>query len=253
MTIKEIVFSPTGGTRAVAGMLSRALDADAFRIDLTSPYAAHEEVALSADDVAVIAMPCYYGRVPVLAAKRLAEVAGHGARAVIVAVYGNRAYDDELIELKDLAEASGFRVVAAVAAVAEHSIVRQYAEGRPDAEDDAVLRGFAAQIADKLVRGDDHAPEVPGQRPYKALPDGGNVPQADSACIHCGKCADFCPASAIDPAHLETADPARCISCMCCVSVCPVQARDIAADKRAGITAHLKDVCSVRKSPELYL
>ena len=253
MNVKEIIFSPTGGTRAVAVMLGRALDPEPFRIDLTGFYADHEEVALSAEDVVIIAMPCYYGRVPVLAAERLGAVAGHGARAVVVAVYGNRAYDDELVELADLAAASGFQVVAGVAAIAEHSIVRQYAQGRPDVSDDAMLRSFAAEIAAKLARGETSQPDLPGQRPYKELPSGGNVPQADASCIHCGKCADFCPNGAIDPDHIETADASRCISCMCCVSVCPVQARDIAPEARAAITEHLRDVCSVRKEPELYL
>lgn len=101
MNIKTITFSPTGGTKAVADILARTLDPDPFDIDLTDRFADHEQVALAADDLVVIAMPCFCGRVPVLAAERFAHIRGNGARAVIVAVYGNRDFDDELVELAD--------------------------------------------------------------------------------------------------------------------------------------------------------
>ena len=39
-----------------------------------------------------------------------------------------------------------FCPVAAIAAVAEHSIMRQFAAGRPDAEDERELAGFADRI-----------------------------------------------------------------------------------------------------------
>ena len=54
----------------------------------------------------------------------------------MVAVFGNRAYDDALLEMQDVASEIGFRVIAAVAAVAEHSIIRKYGKGRPDADDE---------------------------------------------------------------------------------------------------------------------
>ena len=72
--------------------------------------------------MAVIAVPSYGGRVPGTAAGRLGAIRGNGARAVLVCVYGNRAYEDTLVELQDIAKQAGFRVTAAVAAVAEHSI-----------------------------------------------------------------------------------------------------------------------------------
>lgn len=253
MNIKTITFSPTGGTKAVCDILAHALGPDPFAIDLTDRFADHTQVALSADDLAIIAMPCYCGRVPVLAAERFAHIRGNSARAILVAVYGNRAYDDELVELADLATAGGFRVIAAVEAIAEHSIVREYATGRPDEADAAALRAIAERIAEKLSQGDDTVPEMPGNRPYKEGPCGGNIPQASAACVHCGTCAEVCPAGAIDPEHIETADPARCISCMRCIAVCPVNARAIDPAKQQGIAEHLRPVCSIRKEAALYL
>lgn len=253
MTIKEIVFSPTGGTKAVCDILARELGPAPFVIDLTDRFADHEEVALSAEDLALIAMPCFGGRAPALAVERFRRISGKGARAVVVAVYGNRAYDDELVELVDLAQESGFHVIAAVAAVAEHSIVREYGAGRPDAEDVRDLAAIAARISEKLAADDVRVPEVPGNRPYKDAPAGGNVPAADSSCVNCGTCAAACPSGAIDPKHPARTDAARCIACMRCVSLCPNGARQIEPEKTAAIREKLRPLCSTRKTPECYL
>ena len=84
------------------------------------------------------------------AIERLKEIQGNHANCVVIAVYGNRAYDDGLIQLKDTAELCGFNVIASVAAVAEHSIMRQFGSGRPDEEDSKELKKFAEEILEKL-------------------------------------------------------------------------------------------------------
>ena len=129
----------SGGTQKVADRLIRGLEGEPVAVDLTDSQADFSAVALTEEDVAVIAVPSYGGRVPGIAVQRLSAVKGGGARAVLVCVYGNRAYEDTLVELEDAAKAAGFRVVAAVAAIAEHSIAHKYAAGRPDAEDDLSL------------------------------------------------------------------------------------------------------------------
>lgn len=97
-------------------------------------------------------------------------------RAVLVCVYGNRAYEDTLVELEDTAKQAGFQVVAAVAAIAEHSIARQFATGRPDAQDEQTLSDFAKQIQQKLSAGNTTEPAIPGNRPYKKTGPGGMIP-----------------------------------------------------------------------------
>ena len=68
-------------------------------------------------------MPAFGGAAPQLALDRLSRIHGNGALCVIAAVYGNRAYEDTLVLLEDYAQTAGFQVIAAVSAVAEHSII----------------------------------------------------------------------------------------------------------------------------------
>lgn len=254
MNIVQVVFSPTGGTQRVADILTEGLGEPVRKIDLTD--LGLQTTCLEKEDVAVIAVPSFGGRVPALAAQRLAAVHGNQARCVVVCVYGNRAYEDTLIELKDLAEQCGFRVAAAVSAVAEHSIMHQYAAGRPDGQDQDELQCFAGKIREKLDRSDAgsaSAPEVPGNRPYKKAGGTGLVPKAGRRCNSCGLCAESCPAQAISKDNLQTADSSKCISCMRCVARCPVTARKVNGALVSVAALAIKKACNLRKSNELYI
>lgn len=167
MRVFDIVFSPTSGTEKVSNYIANALEGETVAVDLTDSGLGFRTVAMTKEDVAVIAVPSYGGRVPAVVAERLGMMRGNGAQAVLVCAYGNRAYEDTLVELEDAAKGAGFRVIAAVSAIAEHSIVRQIAAGRPDAQDAAQLTGFANQIQQKISAGDASEPAIPGNRPYK--------------------------------------------------------------------------------------
>lgn len=254
MDIVEVVFSPTGGTRKVAESLIQAWGAPSRRIDLTAPNLGMDALTVLADEVAVIAVPSFGGRVPALAAQRLEKVRGNESRCILVCVYGNRAYEDTLLELHDLACQAGFRPIAAVAAIAEHSIMHQYASGRPDQEDQNVLKGFAQEIGEKLSRPDDPAGlSLPGNRPYKKMGSVGLVPKGSNKCTQCGLCAETCPAQAISKESLKQTDGNRCISCMRCVVDCPQSARKVNGAMVAAAALAMKKVCSMRKDNELFL
>ena len=167
MKLYEICFSPTGGTKKVSRLLSETLSDNVISVDLTDPALKFSDVCLERDDAAIIAVPSYGGRVPQTAIQRLSDIHGGNARAILVCVYGNRDYEDTLAELEDTAAAAGFQTIAAVAAIAEHSIARQFAAGRPDAADTKQLKSFAGRIRSKLEQGGRTTPAIPGNRPTK--------------------------------------------------------------------------------------
>ena len=250
--VQLITFSPTCTSKQVGEAIVHGTGISSVsKVDLTLEAAGKREVPSHA--LAVITVPVYGGHVAPLALERMKELHADGAPAVVVVVYGNRAYEDTLAELRDTASRAGFTVIAAVAAVAEHSIARQYAAGRPDAEDEAQLRTFAAQIRRKIDTGDQSEPEIPGNHPYRKAAGAGIVPKATRACVKCGLCAAKCPVGAIAPDDPTRVDKTRCISCMRCVAVCPHGTRHVNKLMLALVGRMLKKACSERKTCELYL
>lgn len=255
MNITRILFSPTGGTRQVADAITKEWAMPESEIDLTDPKTDYDSLYLREDDLALLAVPSYGGRVPALAAGRLSKIHGNNARCVLVCVYGNRAYEDTLLELKDIAVKCGFRVIAAVAAIAEHSIMHQYAAGRPDDKDQQDLREFARKILEKTEKtpSDPSDLQIPGNTPYKKAGAAVLVPKADNRCVSCGLCAENCPAQAISRNDLKSADSQKCISCMRCVAKCPQSARRVNNAMVSTVALAIKKACSTRKENELYL
>lgn len=251
MNYTTMIFSPTGGTEKAVTALTSGWGERVATVDLTNAGLDFSQFSFQSKDTVVIAAPSYGGRVPGLAAERIQKVQGNGAKAVLVCVYGNRAYEDTLVELEDLAKAAGFTVTAAVAAIAEHSIARRFAAGRPDAEDLAILAGYGQTILERLQSGAQVGP-IPGNHPYKKAGGSGMIPQTGDACTQCGLCAEQCPAEAIDAKDVKAVEPAKCISCMRCVTICPQHAKFLDAAKLAGVSAMLEKVCVERKTCELY-
>lgn len=244
----EIIFSPTGGTEKAAHMISNCWSENVTKIDLSNADEDFSKCIVEQEDEVLVAMPSFGGRAPAVAVERLKQISGNGAACTLVCVYGNRAYEDTLAEMEDAAKEAGFRVVAAVAAVAEHSIVPQYAAQRPDAEDKKQLEQFARQIKGKT----EEAGTIPGNRPYKKAGGAGLVPKPNKDCVKCGLCAKKCPVQAIDPATFK-ADAKKCIACMRCVKQCPKNARKVNALMVSAAAMALKKACSVRKENELFL
>ena len=75
----------------------------------------------SKEDLCIIGVPSFGGRVPAIALERIKALSGNNATAILITVYGNRAYEDTLIELEDTLIEKNFTCQAAIAAVAEHS------------------------------------------------------------------------------------------------------------------------------------
>lgn len=254
MSVYSITFSPTGGTEKAAATLAKALGEEPRQVDLTDAALDFQKVAFGPEDVCLVAVPSFAGRVPATATSRLEQIKGGGAAAVLMTVYGNRAYEDTLVELRDILTKAGFRCVAAVSAVAQHSIVGRFGAGRPDQEDCRELEAFGKKIREKLEGSDAfREPEIPGNRPYKAYGSSAIKPQGDEDCIRCGICAARCPVGAIPVATPAAVDAEKCISCMRCVAICPRGARKVPQELVDALAQRLEKVCQERKNNQLFL
>lgn len=255
MSMFQIVFSPTGGTQRVADEIVKEWNKSITKVDLTDASLKFENYTFTKDDVAIIAVPSYGGRVPSLASERISKIKGNQTKCIIVCVYGNRAYEDTLIELNDIVKESGFTVMAAISAIAQHSIINQYATGRPDAKDKEQLQQFSKEIFEK-INADllcDQELHIPGNRPYKKAGGALLVPKANNKCVNCGHCAEVCPANAISKDKIKTADSKKCISCMRCIVECPKSARQVNGVLVSVAALAIKKACSQRKNNELYI
>lgn len=239
--VKTLFFSATGNTKKVVGTIADKLSAaaggkPARTVDFTLPDGRKEPAVFSKEDLVVVGIPVYAGRIPNLLLPYLNSVRGNGALAVAVVTYGNRNYDDALSELRGLLEEHGFSVIAGGAFIGEHSFSTTLGKGRPDAEDLAAAGHFGKEIAGKIARGDLQEPfTVPGNYPplpyYQPRDKDGNavsilkvIPKTLDSCTKCGLCARICPMGSID-ADDPSGITGKCTKCCACVKYCPVEAK----------------------------
>ena len=125
--IHTLYFSPTGTTeKIVTGIAQKIAENDGGSgtvspIDFTLPESRKKTYSFDKDSLVIAGVPVYAGRVPNVLLKFLNTLSGNQATAVAVVLYGNRDYDDALIEFKDILESNGFHVVAVGAFIGEHS------------------------------------------------------------------------------------------------------------------------------------
>ena len=252
MSIYAIYFSPTGGTEKIVTFIAEQFG-KYQRIDLCEKTSGLTN-DFSEEDLCIIGVPSFGGRVPAIALERIKALSGNNATAILITVYGNRAYEDTLLELKEQVDLCGFHVTAAVSAVAEHSIMHQFATGRPDQNDLTVLSDFVRKIKEKdnnSIKSDLLPVHVPGNRPYREY---GTIPLIPGAShTSCGLCAAKCPSGAISSDNPKQTDKDKCISCMRCISVCPTHSRKLNPLMLAAASQKLKKACSGRKENELFL
>lgn len=263
-TVTAMYFSPTGSSRRIALSLaveaSQALGLARTEWNVTAPQSRGSGRAFASDDILVFAFPVYAGRVPLPLVSTLEKLEGNNARAVVAAVYGNRDYDDALLEAVDMLTERGFRVIAASAVVAEHSLTAHVGTGRPDADDLDKVEHFAREFAAKIAGASADAPApdsaclaIKGQRPYKERPPAVDIrPKTNDDCTECFLCAFDCPMGVIsrdDPREVATG----CIRCFACVKGCLSKAKYFDDERVMQICAMLESKCTARREPEFFI
>ena len=260
---KAIYFSPTQTTKKIVEAIGKGTQLLSIEdIDLTFAKSSNDLLVVKQDDLAMIGSPVYTGRVPLPVISKLLGLKGKGGPAVIVVLYGNRAYEDALIELRDIVTEAGFNVIAAAAFIGEHSYsnpATPVAAGRPDNEDIAKATAFGWEVREKIAKlsvvTDQALLTVPGNHPYKERGALSNVSPdtIEEICIKCGQCASVCPTGVVTVGDTVVTDRSGCIRCCACVKVCPTKARVMREPRIQQVVEQLTVKCSARKEPEIYL
>ena len=254
MKINIAYFSATNTTQAIVTAVGRVISTDTLNYNLTNKPLV-EDLSIPSDEMLLVGMPVYGGRIPNVAVKSLQRFKGNHTPAIIIAVYGNREFEDALVEMQDILEDNGFSILAAGAFIAQHSVFPHTAKGRPDKGDYEKITVFAEHCKKLLEQGSlatTQRIQLPGNHPYK-IP--GNIPLkvvTDSTCLACQTCIRTCPVQAIPKDNPRVTDYEKCIHCGRCIYVCPTKARHYKGPlyQFAGAMFHWKN--RKRKEPQFF-
>lgn len=269
--INTLYFSGTGTTRKVVLALAESLTVKieepvaCNKIDFSLPETRKQVPCFTEKDLVIVGIPVYAGRVPNVLLNYLKSVKGNGAQAVAVVLYGNRNFDDSLIELTDILSNDGFKVVAAGAFIGEHSFSKILAQGRPDNDDMKKVESFARDIYSKIGRNDCFLELlVSGQKPYRNYYQPkdryGNIfdfrvitPHTKKdVCIDCKHCAEICPMGSISYVDTSVMN-GICIKCCACIKGCPVEAKCFDDENYLKHQHELEEIYADRREPETFI
>ncbi len=254
-----VYFSATDGTKKVVKGIAEGISGSYKEYNITLPSSRQEELVFGTNELVIVGVPVYAGRVPVFLMEYLLKLKGNNTPAIFVTVYGNRNYDDALLELKDEMEKNGFIGVAAGAFIGEHSTTAKVGTGRPDTDDLELAQKFGLEIKNKLEDVIDIAnlPKltVKGNFPYKEIMQAPPMaPDTNNDCVNCGICAKNCPVSAINFENCKDVDATKCVRCCSCIKRCPLNAKAMNHEmfnKMANLL--VQNFSAVRQEPEYFI
>ncbi len=245
-------FSPTGGTKKVGETLARFMASRVNYYDFSDKKLYLQDRTNSG--YSIIALPVFGGRIPSFVVEKLKQINTESKRLITIVVYGTRAYEDALLELNNVAEVLGFKIIASGAFVAQHSMAPEIGTGRPDKNDVDDIKNFAKNILEKLNKDVCDKLVVSGNYPYKPDFRAPTIPITLPSCVLCKKCVGACPTSAISVAenNLST-DAEKCTLCMACVSACSISARILPPPLREKISEMLSKFRDFRRENETFI
>jgi ferredoxin len=252
-----LYFSPTGTTRRLVKSISQGLALRPRDFDLTLPAAREKSVNLERDELLVLAFPVHGGRIPRLVKDYVQKLPSGKRPVALVVVYGNRAYEDALLELYDLSFQKGYEVVAAGAFVGEHSFSQVLGRSRPDAADEERARCFGLSVRQTLL-GDKVLTEKlflqHGKRPYRSyMKKFSFTPVTSRRCANCLNCVRNCPVAAFINGEPRNIDSEKCILCAACIKLCPEGAKSFNDDDFCDDMAAMAAANLDRKEPVIFL
>lgn len=260
MKVNLIYFSATNRTAKVVKEIGSAISSDLFENDITLEENRNDELVFTEKDLVIIGIPVYAGRVPKFLIDYFKKVKGNNTLAIFVVTYGNRAYEDALLELKNTFEENGFIGVGAAAFVGEHSYTELLGNGRPNKEDLEKAKNFGNKVKLKIDSIKDVSEienlSVPGNYPYvvkvnKMTP---MAPETNDNCIDCGMCANACPTNAISKDDCRITNKEKCIKCCRCIRNCPMNAKEMTNSSYIEMKDFLiKNWSNVYNTPEFYI
>lgn len=266
--VNLMYFSATGTTKTIVEEIGKRLvDTKGLKrgntIDFTLPKQRESGQNFEYKDILLIGVPVYAGRVPNVLLKYLDTIKGSNTLAIPIVLYGNRHYDDALIELNDILQKNGFKVIAGGAFIGEHSFSYTLAKERPDYKDLTIAKTFADKVYSKIESDNHSAAKVNGNRPYRPYykpknEDDESVdirkvePKTDDTCIDCKICAEVCPMGSIDYNDV-TKLIGICIKCGACVKLCPTQSKYFDDTDYLRHKRELEEQFEERREPELFV
>ena len=251
--VTKIIFSPSGSTEKIVDLFCQYANWNTVaKIDLLNDIEISDKT-FKEDEIVIVAIPVFYGRVPEIVIQKLQEIKGDNTPVITLVVYGNRDYEDALLELSDNMESKGFVVYGAAAFIARHSIFPKVAKKRPDENDEDNISYFVKQCKKNLDQGIPPTLNIKGNRPYREYSDIPFSPKGNHRCTNCGICAKLCPVQAIDINSLKDTNKDICIKCTACIHNCPTHARSFKGLLYKMVNHKFNKQYREYKEPELFV